>query len=127
MFTPETAATIAWNPTLESLDEKVSKYIGGNPVRLDGRPRASGILDTVSHCISGRSMLKLIADQVRAARAHGIRIPTELGDKAIMDRLVSCAKQSPSHALTVFQEKAVVEEWFSGCEDSVPFLSSYYS
>ena len=48
ILTLETAATIAWNPTLEPLDEKLSKYIGGNPVRLDGRPRASGILDTVS-------------------------------------------------------------------------------
>jgi len=75
------AATMAWNPTLEPLDEKLSEYIGGNPVRLDGKPRASGILDTV-----------------RAARAHGISIPAELRDKAIMDPL----------------EKAVVEEWFSG-------------
>ena len=48
VFILETAAAIAWNPTLEPLDEKLSKYIGGNPVRLDGRPRASGILDTVS-------------------------------------------------------------------------------
>lgn len=47
-FTLEIAATIAWNPTLEPLDDKLSKYIGGNPVRLDGKPRASGILDTVS-------------------------------------------------------------------------------
>ena len=48
MFTFETAATIAWNPILEPLDGIISKYIGGNPVRLDGKPRASGILDTVS-------------------------------------------------------------------------------
>lgn len=41
------AAAQVWNKTLQPLDEKVSKYIGGNPVRLDGRPRASGILDTV--------------------------------------------------------------------------------
>lgn len=75
------AATIAWNPTLEPLDEKISKYIGGNPVRLDGKPRASGILDTV-----------------RAARAHGVKIPAELRDSAIIDPL----------------EKAVIEEWFSG-------------
>lgn len=47
-FTLEIEATKAWNPTLESLDEKLSKYIGGNPIRLDGKPRASGILDTVS-------------------------------------------------------------------------------
>jgi len=75
------AATLAWNPTLEPLDEKISKYIGGNPVRLDGQPRASGILDTV-----------------RAARAHGIKIPAAFYSKAIMDPL----------------ERAVVEEWFSG-------------
>ncbi|KAF9788558.1 phosphoglycerate mutase-like protein [Thelephora terrestris] len=74
------AAAVAWNPTLEPLDEKISKYIGGNPVRLDGKPRASGILDTV-----------------RAARAHGIRIPEELRDNTVMDVL----------------EKAVIEEWFS--------------
>ena len=42
------AATIAWNPTLEPLDAKISKYAGGEPIRLDGKPRASGILDTVS-------------------------------------------------------------------------------
>jgi len=48
MFTFDSAATIAWNPTLEPLDGRISKYIGGNPVRLDGKPRASGILDTVS-------------------------------------------------------------------------------
>jgi hypothetical protein len=47
-FTVQIAAAVAWNPTLEPLDEKISKYIGGNPVRLDGKPRASGILDTVS-------------------------------------------------------------------------------
>lgn len=77
------ATTIAWNPTLEPLDEKISKYIGGNPVRLDGKPRASGILDTV-----------------RAARAHGINIPPELRDNAVIDPL----------------ERAVIEEWFSGYE-----------
>jgi len=38
-----TAAASAYNPTLESLDKKVSKYIGGNPIRLDGKPRASGV------------------------------------------------------------------------------------
>lgn len=41
------AAAAAWNTTLEPLDKKLSKYIGGNPIRLDGKPRASGILDTV--------------------------------------------------------------------------------
>jgi acid phosphatase len=42
------AAAAAWNHALEPLDDKISKYIGGNPVRLDGQPRASGIFDTVS-------------------------------------------------------------------------------
>jgi hypothetical protein len=42
------AAADAYNPTLEYLDKRLSKYINGNPIRVDGRPRASGILDTVS-------------------------------------------------------------------------------
>jgi len=62
-----------------------------------------------------------ILDQVRAARAHGIRVPAEFRDEAIVDPLVSCVEQLPLHVLTVLQEKAVVEEWFSGCEVSVPF------
>lgn len=41
------AAAAAYNHTLEPLDKKVSKYIAGNPIRIDGKPRASGILDTV--------------------------------------------------------------------------------
>jgi hypothetical protein len=35
------------NPTLEPLDKRISPYIDGEPVRLDGKPRLSGILDTV--------------------------------------------------------------------------------
>jgi acid phosphatase len=46
------AAVAVWNPRLEPLDKKVSRYIGGRPLRLDGTPRASGILDTV--CFSGQ-------------------------------------------------------------------------
>lgn len=41
------AACDKYNPKLAALDEKVSSYIDGNPVRIDGHPRASGILDTV--------------------------------------------------------------------------------
>ena len=41
------AAAEAYNHTLEHLDKKISKYIDGNPIRIDGKPRASGILDTV--------------------------------------------------------------------------------
>ena len=51
LFTLRVAAIVAWNPVLEPFDEKISKYIGGNPVRVDGKPRATGILDTVC-CIS---------------------------------------------------------------------------
>ena len=36
------------NSTLEPLDQQISKYIGGKPVRVDGSPKASGILETVS-------------------------------------------------------------------------------
>ena len=65
-------------------------------------------------------MQKLILDQVLAATANGIRVPAELRDKTIMDPLVSCVEQLQTYGLTVLQEKAVVEEWFSGCESSVP-------
>ena len=41
------AAAQAYNHALEHLDKKISKYIDGNPIRIDGRPRASGVLDTV--------------------------------------------------------------------------------
>jgi len=39
------------NPTLEPLDKKISKYIGGKPIRIDGSPKASGILETVSSSV----------------------------------------------------------------------------
>jgi len=48
--------------------------------------------------MSCQYLLKPILDQVRAARAHGIRIPAELRDKAIMDSLVSYVKLPLSHA-----------------------------
>lgn len=41
------AAATTYNPSLARLDDKLSKYIQGNPVRVDGKPRASGIMDTV--------------------------------------------------------------------------------
>ncbi|CAL1708943.1 unnamed protein product [Somion occarium] len=62
------AAAAAWNSTLEPLDKRVSKYLGGNPIRLDGKPRASGVLDTV-----------------RAAIAHGISVPPEFREKGVVD------------------------------------------
>lgn len=36
-----------YNPELAKL-EGVSKYIDGRPLKIDGSPRASGVLDTVS-------------------------------------------------------------------------------
>ena len=45
------AAAVSMNPTLEPLDKKISKYIGGNPIRIDGSPKASGILETVSSAL----------------------------------------------------------------------------
>ncbi|KAL0958169.1 hypothetical protein HGRIS_000332 [Hohenbuehelia grisea] len=60
------AAASTFNPKLEALDAKLSKYIGGNPIRLDGRPRASGIMDTV-----------------RAAMVHNISVPKEFHDPAV--------------------------------------------
>ncbi|THU90595.1 phosphoglycerate mutase-like protein [Dendrothele bispora CBS 962.96] len=62
------AAATAYNHTLEPLDKKLSKYIGGNPIRVDGKPRASGILDTV-----------------RAAVAHNIKVPPEFEEKGVID------------------------------------------
>jgi len=75
------AAAAAFNRTLEPLDDRLSKYLGGNPIRVDGKPRASGVLDTV-----------------RAAIAHGIQVPPEFEEKAVIDLI----------------ERAVVNEWFSG-------------
>ncbi|KAH9939851.1 phosphoglycerate mutase-like protein [Amylocystis lapponica] len=66
------AAATAWNDTLVPLDSKISKYIGGNPVRLDGQPRASGILDTV-----------------KAAAAHGVPVPPEFNEEGVIGLLES--------------------------------------
>ncbi|KAF7349275.1 Acid phosphatase [Mycena sanguinolenta] len=74
------AAAAAYNQTLEPLDKHLSKYLDGRPIRIDGRPRASGVLDTV-----------------RAAVAHGVKVPAEFEDKAITDVI----------------EQAVVAEWFA--------------
>ncbi|KZT41598.1 phosphoglycerate mutase-like protein [Sistotremastrum suecicum HHB10207 ss-3] len=64
------AAAKAMEHTLEPLDEKLSKYIRGNPIRIDGQPRLSGIFDTV-----------------RSAQANGVKVPPEFHDKAIMDTI----------------------------------------
>ncbi|KAF7323871.1 Acid phosphatase [Mycena kentingensis (nom. inval.)] len=62
------AAASAYNHTLEPLDKHISKYLDGRPIRVDGKPRASGVMDTV-----------------RAAIAHSIKVPSELEDKSITD------------------------------------------
>ncbi|KAF8886541.1 phosphoglycerate mutase-like protein [Infundibulicybe gibba] len=62
------AAASAYNKTLEPLDKKISKYLDGNPIRVDGKPRASGVMDTI-----------------RSAIAHGIKVPPEFEDKNIVD------------------------------------------
>ncbi|KAG8702903.1 hypothetical protein FRC08_003174 [Ceratobasidium sp. 394] len=69
------------NPKLEQFDSKLSKYINGNPIRIDGQPRLSGIMDTV-----------------RAADAHGIRVPPEFRDTTVVNSL----------------ENAICDEWFRG-------------
>ncbi|KAJ7096717.1 histidine phosphatase superfamily [Mycena belliarum] len=75
------AAAAAYNQTLEPLDKYISKYLDGRPIRIDGKPRASGVMDTI-----------------RAAIAHGIKVPSEFEDKTIVDVI----------------EHAVVNEWFAG-------------
>ncbi|TFK22143.1 phosphoglycerate mutase-like protein [Coprinopsis marcescibilis] len=64
------AAADAYNPTLERLDATLSKYIDGNPIRVDGRPRASGIFDTI-----------------RSAVAHGIEVPAEFKNETIISSI----------------------------------------
>lgn len=66
------AAASAYNHTLEKLDSKIAKYNDGNPIRVDGRPRASGILDTI-----------------RAAVANGVKVPAEFNDPSVIDVIVS--------------------------------------
>lgn len=60
-----TAAAEAYNHTLEHLDKKVSKYIDGNPIRIDGKPRASGILDTVKTDFFSMESLLISAQLLR--------------------------------------------------------------
>ncbi|KAG9311769.1 phosphoglycerate mutase-like protein [Chiua virens] len=66
------AAAARWNSQLQTLDGKLSKYINGKPIRVDGSPRASGILDTV-----------------RSAAAHGIKVPDEFWDPKVIDLIES--------------------------------------
>ncbi|KJA16650.1 hypothetical protein HYPSUDRAFT_47130 [Hypholoma sublateritium FD-334 SS-4] len=80
------AAAQAFNRSLEPLDSKISKYLNGNPIRVDGKPRASGVMDTI-----------------RAAVAHGVKVPPEFEDKSIVDTI----------------EQAVVSEWFADKTEEV--------
>lgn len=83
------AAAEAYNHTLERLDNKLSKYIDGNPIRVDGKPRASGIMDTVSHRLTFVRDVAHSTLKIRAAVAHGIKVPPEFEDKHIVDTIVS--------------------------------------
>ncbi|KAF7975542.1 hypothetical protein HWV62_9379 [Athelia sp. TMB] len=67
------AAAAAHNTTLAPLDATLSKYLNGAPLRVDGSPRASGVMDTV-----------------RAARAHGIAVPPPLSDARVV-RVIEAA------------------------------------
>ncbi|KIK94541.1 hypothetical protein PAXRUDRAFT_33465 [Paxillus rubicundulus Ve08.2h10] len=62
------AAAARWNPRLQSLDKELSKYINGKPIRVDGSPRTSGILDTV-----------------RSAAAHGLEVPDPFWDPEVIN------------------------------------------
>ncbi|KAF9226315.1 phosphoglycerate mutase-like protein [Gyrodon lividus] len=62
------AAAARWNPRLQVLDKRLSKYINGKPIRVDGSPRASGMLDTV-----------------RSAAAHGLEVPEDFWDPEVID------------------------------------------
>ncbi|KAH7910360.1 histidine phosphatase superfamily [Hygrophoropsis aurantiaca] len=64
------AAAALWNPTLESLNGKVSKYLSGQPLQIDGKPRASGVLDTI-----------------RSATAHGFRVPPEFEEDDVINTI----------------------------------------
>ncbi|KAG5654582.1 hypothetical protein H0H81_000107 [Sphagnurus paluster] len=99
LYPTDKSAAAAYNPTLEHLDARLSKYLDGQPVRVDGKPRASGIMDTVSTPTPILQMMSLdgIYRQVRAAIAHGIKVPPEFEDKAVVDVI----------------ERAVVNEWFA--------------
>ncbi|KAK4047226.1 hypothetical protein OIV83_005528 [Microbotryomycetes sp. JL201] len=71
-------AAETYNKSLETIDPLVRKYVKA-PLRIDGKPAASSVLDTIY-----------------VARAHGIRVPSEFEDPAVLRTL----------------EAAVVHEWF---------------
>jgi len=64
----EKEAAQLYNPQLRKLDEDVCPHNNGMPPRVDGRPRLSGLVDSV-----------------RAAQAHGIPLPEPFNDHGVLD------------------------------------------
>lgn len=124
------AAASAYNHTLEPLDKRVSKYIGGVPIRVDGKPRASGVMDTVRafnlmHVIGElRSMFS------QDTRCHCSRHQSSIGiwgeecRGCYCESLLLRLKKAPFlDYIFIFQEQAVVAEWFSG--EIFPFTTAW--
>lgn len=114
------AAAARWNSRLQTLDGRLSKYVKGKPIRVDGTPRASGILDTVSpRKALARNFLNIKQSmQVRSAAAHGIKVPDEFWDPEVID-LIVCPQPSKLNGSLMMlmidsQESAVSDEWFTG-------------
>jgi acid phosphatase len=74
-------AAAVHNPKLAALDSLLAPHLDGQVPRVDGHPRLSGILDTV-----------------RAAKVHGIPIPSAFEDINVVDAV----------------ETAVCDEWYTG-------------
>ena len=116
------AATARWNSRLQTLDERLSKYINGNPIRVDGSPRASGILDTVS---PRKALTRWCSDrelpiQIRSAAAHGFKVPDDFWDPKVIDLIVCFQLSKPGDCLMIdFQESAVSDEWFTSMPSRV--------
>lgn len=84
------AAASAYNHSLEPLDKRISKYIGGAPIRVDGKPRASGVMDTVNQILVNiHPCTDSCLPQIRAALAHGLKVPPEFEEKSVVDVIVS--------------------------------------
>ncbi|KAH0834797.1 hypothetical protein J3R83DRAFT_10398 [Lanmaoa asiatica] len=113
------AAAARWNSRLQTLDKRLSKYIKGKPIRVDGSPRASGILDTVSprKALTSWFLNIRLHTQVRSAAAHGLKVPDDFWDPKVID-LIVCSQLSKfngslSMLMVDFQESAVSDEWFT--------------
>lgn len=87
---------------------------------MDGKPRASGVMDTVSLLFTTCTFTFLtLGGQIRAALAHGIKIPPEFEEKSVIDTIVrvsvfTCTSSYADHMVWCSQEQAVVAEWFAG-------------